>query len=142
MKSVFLKLVAGGFVYFGLSAVPAVAQPEEAMFGKALFVENCAACHGADGMGSGPVSALFAEQPRDLRVLSKKNNGIFPFSEVYQSINGRREIAGHGTTDMPVWGDLFMVDAGPSTFHPGVNAEEIVQGRILSLVYYLQAIQE
>jgi mono/diheme cytochrome c family protein len=142
MKSVLLKFVASGVVSIGVSAVPANAQSDEAMFGKALFVENCAACHGADAMGSGPVAVLFAEQPRDLRVLSKKNNGIFPFSDVYQSINGRREIAGHGTTDMPVWGDLFMIEAGPNTFHPGVDAEEIVQGRILSLVYYLQTIQE
>ncbi len=35
-----------------------------------------------------------------------------------------------------------MIEAGPNTFHPGVDAEEIVQGRILSLVYYLQTIQE
>lgn len=70
-----------------------------------------------------------------------RNDGVFPFSEVYQTIDGRREVKGHASSEMPIWGDHFMADALPKTFHPGLNAEMIVQGRILSLVYYLQTIQ-
>lgn len=142
MRTVFLRTVLGGALAIGLVPGSVAAEPQEAVFGKALFMENCAACHGPDATGSGPVSALFAEQPRDLQVLAKKNNGVFPFSEVYQAINGRRDVAGHGTREMPVWGDLFYAEVAPSSFHPGVNPEEIVQGRILSLVYYLQTVQQ
>jgi hypothetical protein len=43
---------------------------------------------------------------------------------------------------MPIWGDLFLEEALPATVHPGVSAEDVVQGRILALTYYLQSIQE
>jgi len=43
---------------------------------------------------------------------------------------------------MPIWGNIFLAEALPKTIHPGVNAEEIVQARILNLVYYLQSIQK
>ena len=88
------------------------------------------------------MAELFEQRPRNLRSLAKDNNGVFPFSEVYQAINGRRDIRGHGSSEMPIWGDLFSEEALPMTIHPGVSAEELVQGRILSLVYYLQSIQE
>lgn len=124
------------------SALAGAAAAQETVFGKASFERNCALCHGSEGAGDGPVAELFAEQPRNLRTLAADNNGAFPFSEVYQAINGRRVIQGHGPSEMPIWGDIFNADALPKTIHPGVDAEEIVQGRILSLVYYLQSIQE
>ncbi len=124
----------------GIAASAAGAQ--ETDFGKSLFEQNCAVCHGADGGGDGPVAELFAKRPRNLKLLAEANSKAFPFSEVYQSIDGRREIAGHGTTEMPVWGALFEADALPKTIHPGIDADEIVQTRILALVYYLQSIQD
>lgn len=117
-------------------------QAQDTGFGKASYDNNCAVCHGADGAGDGMVAELFSQKPRNLRTLAADNNGAFPFSEVYQSINGRRDIQGHGSSEMPIWGAYFLADALPKTVHPGVEAEEIVQGRILSLVYYLQSIQE
>ncbi|NNE80868.1 MAG: cytochrome c [Silicimonas sp.] len=125
-----------------LLAIAGTAQAQETTFGKASFDRNCAVCHGANGAGDGIVAELFEQRPRNLRSLAKDNNGVFPFSEVYQAINGRRDIRGHGSSEMPIWGDLFSEEALPMTFHPGVSAEELVQGRILSLVYYLQSIQE
>jgi mono/diheme cytochrome c family protein len=35
--------------------------------GEALFLSNCAPCHGADGRGDGPDANLLAAKPRDLR---------------------------------------------------------------------------
>ena len=132
-----------GLAALGLLCIAAVgAQAQDTMFGKASYERNCAVCHGPDGAGDGMVAELFAQKPRNLRTLAADNNGAFPFSEVYQAINGRRDIQGHGTSEMPIWGDVFIADALPKTIHPGVEAEEIVQGRILSLVYYLQSIQE
>jgi mono/diheme cytochrome c family protein len=132
--------VLAGILALALGAGTAAAQ-DPAGFGKALFVENCAVCHGATGAGDGPVGQLLRKQPRNLTHLAKDANGVFLFSEIYQAINGRRSIQGHGSSEMPVWGDHFLAKALPNTVHPGIKAEEIVQGRILALVYYLQTIQ-
>ena len=115
---------------------------QEFTYGKSLFEKNCAVCHGAEGSGDGPVAELFAVKPKNLRSLAADNNGAYPFSEVYQAINRRREIAGHGTTEMPVWGDLFEAEMADKAFHPGIDPEELVQARILALVYYLQSVQQ
>ncbi len=118
------------------------AAAQDMTFGEAEYNARCAACHGPEGKGDGPIAILMKRPPRDLTRLAAENDGHFPVSEVYQAIDGRREIQGHGTREMPIWGDYFREQAGPKTFHPGVEVEEIVQGRILSLVYHLQSIQE
>ena len=122
------------------AAMPAAAQ--DTGYGESLFRNNCAVCHGMTGAGDGPVAELFAQRPGNLKELAKANNGAFPFSEVYQSINGRRDVTAHGNSEMPIWGDLFLEEALPATVHPGVSAEDLVQGRILALTYYLQSLQE
>ncbi len=124
------------------AATAAPVHAQDSGYGASLFKDNCAVCHGMTGAGDGPVADLFAQRPGNLTELAKANNGAFPFSEVYQSINGRRDITAHGNTEMPIWGDLFLEEALPATVHPGVSAEDVVQGRILALTYYLQSIQE
>lgn len=135
-----LRLVAGAVAGTAFLAVPALAQSTD--YSESLFQKNCAVCHGPTGHGDGPVAELFAQKPRNLSLLAKENNGAFPFSEVYQAIDGRREIRGHGNTEMPIWGDFFEKDALEKTFHPGVDAAELVQSRILALVYFIQSIQQ
>ena len=137
----FGRFAAASFAVAALYlATPLAAQ--DAGYGQSLFKRNCAVCHGSEGAGDGPVAALFERTPSNLRKLAAMNNGAFPFSEVYQSIDGRRDIAAHGNSEMPIWGDLFAREALPETVHPGVDAEEIIQGRILALVYFLQSVQE
>jgi hypothetical protein len=51
-------------------------------------------------------------------------------------IDGREVVKGHGTQDMPLWGDEFRLEAGSS-----VDAQAQVRGKILQLVYYLQSLQ-
>ena len=43
---------------------------------------------------------------------------------------------------MPVWGDVFMVEALPKEVHPGVTAKNLVEARMLALTYYIQSIQQ
>lgn len=127
----------------GAISLASAASAQDSVLGRTEFQARCAVCHGDDAKGGGLVGELFAIKPKDLTLLAKENNGAFPFSEVYQAINGRREIAGHGRSEMPVWGEYFKEDAledRPSIY--GSDAEHIVQGRILSLVYYLQGLQE
>lgn len=128
------------------------AQPQEIDGGKTEYLAGCAACHGIDGKGGGPVSSQLRVLPADLTVLTKKNNGVFPFDSVYKIIDGRKVITAHGSRDMPIWGDRYTPDATgtlgvwprniPSDIRPSVDLETIVRLRILAVIDYLNRIQE
>ena len=110
------------------------------ILGESSYFMNCAVCHGDDGTGTGDVADLLRVPPPDLTTLSERAGGAFPFSEVYQSVSEGIYRA-HGG-EMPIWGNYFMTDTLKDR---GINAEDaghIVQGRILSLVYYLESIQK
>lgn len=122
-----------------ISTTQALAQETEVIAGGDLEYQNhCAICHGVDGKGRGIMSKFLTIQPADLTQVSKKNADRFPFWQVYRVIDGREEIRGHGTRDMPIWGARFQADAKGSD--PGSRSQ--VAGRILGLVFYLQHIQE
>jgi len=121
------------------TATRARLQETEVIAGGELEYQNhCAICHGVDGKGRGIMSKFLTIQPADLTQVSKKNAGRFPFWQVYRVIDGRDEINGHGMREMPIWGARFQTDARDSD--PDSRAQ--VAGRILSLVFYLQQIQE
>lgn len=122
-----------------IAAGPALA--EEPVVGKASYERNCAACHGATGAGDGLVTELFQQKPKNLALLAKENGGVFPFDRVYQYIDGRAATKGHGPTNMPIWGDYFMVESLNNPNLDPQNAKAIVEGRILAVVYYLQTLQ-
>lgn len=106
--------------------------------GELEYQRNCAVCHGIDGKGQGLMKRFLTVAPTDLTALAKKNAGRFPFWQTYRIIDGREEVRGHGTREMPVWGARFRVDAGGDDSPGRAQAA----GRILSLVFYLQHIQE
>src|SRR5512145_1329533 len=89
------------------------AQEMEVIAGGELEYQNyCAVCHGVDGKGQGIMSQYLTVRPTDLTQIAKKNGGTFYFWRVYRVIDGREEVRGHGTRDMPVWGDRFRAQAG------------------------------
>jgi mono/diheme cytochrome c family protein len=109
--------------------------------GKADFLTYCASCHGASGVGDGPVAEFLALEPANLTKLSRKNNGVFPRERIAAVIDGREAVKVHGPRDMPVWGDWFSVEADA----PGLRAQErelVIQARIDALVRYIETIQE
>ena len=117
-----------------------LAQEQEVIeAGKREFQRYCATCHGIDAKGNGPSAELLVAKPADLTQLSKKHGGVFLFWRVYEEIEGSGDviIRGHGTREMPIWGDVFRLERSSSEEH-----QAGVRGRILSLVYYLQSIQE
>jgi mono/diheme cytochrome c family protein len=63
----------------------------------------CAQCHGTNGKGDGPVASELKTPPGDLTLLSKNNNGIFPYKKVFESISGKNVIKSHGTREMPIY---------------------------------------
>ncbi len=109
-------------------------------FGKTLFQQNCAACHGPEGAGDGPVADFLEPHPANLTKLADDNDGVFPFKRVWNSI-ATGSYAAHGTSEMPVWGTIFMKEALPKEVHPGISAEALVESRMLALTYYLQSVQ-
>lgn len=122
-----------------ISTIPAPAQETEVIAGGELEYQNhCAVCHGVDGKGHGIMAKFLSIPPADLTQLAKKNAGRFPFWQVYRVIDGREEVRGHGTREMPIWGARFQAEAGGSD--PGSRSQ--AAGRILGLVFYLQHIQE
>lgn len=115
--------------------------------GKNEYVNSCAACHGAAGKGDGPVARSLKRIPTDLTKLSETNSGVFPFSRVYDVIDGRFEVETHGKRDMPVWGEAYRpgwgsAQSGVLPFYVSKElAESIVRGRILALIEYIFTLQ-
>jgi hypothetical protein len=112
--------------------------------GKTEFQSSCASCHGIDAKGNGPLGKDLKIQPTDLTVLSKNNGGVFPLDYVYKVIDGRKEISGHGSREMPVWGYRFgplPKFANDYILSPSLSPERIVEMRILAVIDYLNRIQ-
>jgi mono/diheme cytochrome c family protein len=133
-------LFSGLFVtaFLGIQLQSSLAQEQEvAAAGKVPYNQNCAVCHGEGGKGNGIVANVLMVKPADLTQLSKKSGGTFPFWRVYSVIDGREEVKGHGSRDMPIWGQEFRSQAATSPV-----AESVVRGRILELVYYIQSLQD
>ena len=110
--------------------------------GKMEFQKNCAACHGMEGKGDGPLIEFLKQTPPDLTLLSKKNGGVYPQKKVYEWIRDPNRIRAHGTDEMPIWGDRYSREIielyGPDYAGPGSS----VRQRILELVFYIGTIQQ
>ena len=142
MKSAILKASAMLLALIFLLSLRwplASAQEMEVIVGGELeYQSHCAVCHGVDASGTGIMSKYLTLPPANLTQLSKKYGGKFPFWQVYRTIDGREEVRAHGRSQMPVWGPRFRAEAGGND--PGARSQ--AAGRILSLVFYLQHIQE
>jgi mono/diheme cytochrome c family protein len=114
-------------------------QAEVVAAGKRGFRQHCVICHGLGGTGDSVMVNLnlLTVKPTDLTQLSKRNKGTFPFWHVYRIVDGREPVKGHGTQDMPIWGNAFREEEGM-----GLAAETRATGRILEIVHYLESIQE
>lgn len=106
--------------------------------GEQEYVVACAGCHGESGMGMGPFAELLNTETPNLVNLAKANGGVFPFETVLTTIDGRDGVRAHGST-MPIWGERFKSSASS---RQGETTDMVARGRILSLVFYLQSIQE
>ena len=124
-----------------LLAAPAAA--DEALDqGKADFDKLCAPCHGVDGRGDGPQAPHLAKKPADLTAVSQKY-GHFPEDKVFETIAGLDMPDGHGTRDMPIWGDVFVTEqVGKSTkVADAIKASDEASKRIAGLVKYIESLQ-
>ena len=101
MPTRFLTLVA----LLALTAPTVAAQS-----GKQNYETYCADCHGPGGKGNGPSLQVIPMNPPppDLTQLAKKNGGKFPFDEVVDTIDGRKNIPSHERLEMPFLGTTLQ----------------------------------
>ena len=117
-----------------LLLIAAGAGAADAPTGAQLFLNHCAACHGADGEGGGPVAAVMQVTVPNLRTLAMRNGGRFPPEAVTAYVDGREIKAAHGDRQMPIWGDVFR---GPEQG----TAERAVRARIEAIVSFVKELQ-
>jgi mono/diheme cytochrome c family protein len=111
-----------------------------AQSGKQDYEKYCADCHGSDGKGKGPSLQTIPMNPppSDLTQLAKDNGGKFPFDEVVDTIDGRKNIPSHERLQMPFLGTTLQKPG--QEFTPESNAE--VKKRIEAMARYVEGLQQ
>ena len=128
-----------------LTAAPLFVHAQEAKdIGKVAYESYCAACHGINGQGNGPVGTFLTKPPANLTTIQARNGGRFPTNRIFDIIDGREQVAAHGPRDMPVWGKLFREqDPGTDPSEAGKRFySKFWRGRILAIIAYIQTLQE
>jgi mono/diheme cytochrome c family protein len=103
--------------------------------GPAIFQNYCAACHGIDGRGNGPVVGALKQKVPNLTRLSQANGGTFPEMHVKNMITFGTDslIPAHGSKTMPIWGPIF---------HEIEYDRDLGHVRLENLTVYLKSIQQ
>lgn len=121
-----------------LSTSPGSGQDNQ--IGADSYAAACAVCHGSDGKGGGEFAGVLTVQPPDLTTLQARNEGVFPYLDVFHVVDGRTTLRAHGTSAMPIWGDTFKQQIGD--YAGPFGAELLVRARITALVDYIESMQE
>jgi len=111
-----------------------------AQSGKQDYVAYCAECHGTDGKGNGPSTLTIPMNPSppDLTQLAKKNGGKFPFDEVVDIVDGRKNVPSHERIQMPFLGTTLQQPG--KEFTP--ESDAAVKRRIESMARYVESLQQ
>jgi len=102
--------------------------------GARLYFNHCAACHGDDGEGTGPVASSMRTAVPNLRTLAQRSGGVFPADAVAAYVDGRNLKTAHGDRQMPIWGDVFAGADGSAT-------GRTVRRRIAAVVEFISMLQ-
>lgn len=120
----------------GTAQLAAADPPKAAERGKALFMQYCAACHGASARGDGPLAEALRTVPADLTRIAERRSGHFPTADIVAFVDGRTKVAAHGGREMPVWGERFAESAANPR-----DRDAAASSKLRSLVDYLKTIQ-
>jgi mono/diheme cytochrome c family protein len=134
MKQVLPCLALLAFALPASPQTPSRLDEGEAALGQVIYARYCAACHGREGKGDGPVAPGLVRRPVDLTALASKNGGKFPYDKIARAIDGRETPRAHGLPDMPVWGEVF----GKTTGTEAPSVADAVK-RITHYVWSIQA---
>lgn len=108
--------------------------------GRVTFQRYCASCHGPEAEGDGNIAQYLKVEPSNLTLISQKY-GEFPAEQVRKFIDGREPVKGHGTREMPVWGEVFQSTlAEPAaTEEAGEERADKIIGQLLAYIESIQA---
>ena len=101
--------------------------------GREMFLRFCASCHGKDGKGEGPAAVAMKTRPSDLTSISRRHGGKYPTGYVGALLKFGRNLASHGSEEMPVWGSRFK------TLDP--VGDPTGQKHVDSVVAYIESLQ-
>lgn len=101
--------------------------------GQKMYVEYCAACHGAKAKGDGPAAPALEQKPTDLTMLAVRNNGRFPRIDVKYALTTNEKRHAPEAANMPTWCPAFR---SLDRVHP-----ELASLRAENLVRYLESLQ-
>lgn len=120
------------------AAAPVAAQDPDA--GEALYRTHCAACHGIDAEGNGPMAGVLTIKPTDLTALAADNDGAFPSLDVVRRIDGRDPLVAHGSP-MPVYGDFF--EGGPMVAVSAPSGQPVMTTEpVADILAWLRGVQD
>lgn len=159
--AIYVATLTIGAALAALGSLAAHAQPRDDMreqrrdqqrlqaqdFGQREFNANCAACHGMDAKGRGPVAGFLTKNPPDLTTVAKRNGGVFPMDRLYRVVDGgdlpegAQSAGPHGNREMPIWGRDYRVRDAEYFGDAPYNPDAMVRGRILALLEYLNRVQ-
>ena len=109
--------------------------------GRITYGRYCANCHGADGAGNGSIAKFLKIPPTDLTRIEKDEKGEFPYTRLESVIDGRKEVRGHGSREMPIWGDVFQSPLSEAYATAEESGEDRAERMIKELIYFLGTIQ-
>ena len=119
----------------------AACTPEEmpqASDGRALFMENCAVCHGVGAKGDGTMARAMAKPPANLTLIAVRNGDVFPRAKVMSTIDGYAKSDINGP-NMPEFGALLEGDLVP--FDSGDGVQTPTPRKLVALLEYIESIQ-
>jgi mono/diheme cytochrome c family protein len=104
--------------------------------GAQIFAASCAACHGVDAHGNGPVSPFLNVRVPDLTAITVRHGGEFPSDQIYQFVDGQGQEHPDETRHMPIWGYEFYGDSDDDEVAHRQASEKIDR-----VVAYLKSLQ-
>lgn len=107
--------------------------------GEGVYANNCAACHGATGLGDGALASEMTVKPADLTKISQQNAGEFPVSAMLSKIDGY-SVNSKAQVAMPGFGALLEGDLVPVETEDGVMTP--TPRKLAALLSYLESIQK
>jgi mono/diheme cytochrome c family protein len=124
-------------VWLLLTPAPVRAQqapdPAAAAKGQVTYVRYCVSCHGQTARGDGPLANDLRVPVPDLTTMAARNGGTYPYDRVLRIVEKGDLVRGHGTADMPAWGDAFKKTKG--------TEEAAVAAAIRNLAAYIGSVQ-
>jgi mono/diheme cytochrome c family protein len=102
--------------------------------GRVTYGRYCVSCHGPRAKGDGPLARDLRVAVPDLTTLAQRSGGKYPYDRVVRVIQAGETLRGHGTPDMPAWGDAFKKTKG--------TGEATLDAAIRNLSHYLWTLQQ